>query len=377
MTRKRNRLVALGALVSLVALCITVDAKPSGGGSGGGGGSTIRVEDLGWPTGSLRSAATAINEAGDRVVGWAYWDVTIDYPNRNFAARWTRNAATGAWQAEDLRPLLPRHKTSEGRLVNDAGTVVVRAEFMDSSEHWFVITSAGPTLELRPGDSVSDLNDADQMVGSARDPNTGTGSPLFWASPSAAPVALPVIEDGYGGQAQWFQGLDILGTLADHSGSWLVRWSRTDGAWSVVRVRQIPDKHDLTGIGSSGRLALMHCAATRYSFGSPIGCDWRAAVWDPPYIGAPAYLPNLAGTYSWTGPVFDDGTVAGVTVASNGVDMLPVLWPTPTTLTKLPLLSGGKSGGATGFNHHRQLAGHVDVPVKGLSKFHAVVWTLP
>jgi len=304
--------------------------------------------------------------------------VTIDYPNRNFAARWTRNAATGAWQAEDLRPLLPRHKSSEGRLVNDAGTVVVRTEFTDSSERWFVITSAGPTLELRPGDSVADLSDADQMVGSGRNPNTAAaGSPLYWASPSAAPVALPVIQDGYGGQAQWFQGLDILGTLADDSGNWLVRWSRIDGTWSVVRVQQIPDKHYLTGVGGSGRLALMHCAATKYAFGSPIGCDWRAAVWDPPYLGAPTYLPNVAGTYSWTGPVLDDGTVFGVTVASNNVDMLPVLWPTPATLIKLPLLAGGKSGGAPGSNSHGQLAGHVDIPVKGLSKFHAVVWTQP
>lgn len=221
----------------------------------------------------------------------------------------------------------------------DAGTVVVRTEFTDSSEHWFVITRAGPTLELRPGDSVADLSDADQMVGSGRNPNTAAaGSPLYWASLSAAPVALPVIQDGYGGQAQWFQGLDILGTLADASGNWLVRWSRIGGTWNVVRVQQIPDKHYLTGVGSSGRLALMHCAATKYAFGSPIGCDWRAAVWDPPYIGAPTYLPNVAGTYSWTGPVLDDDTVVGVTVASNNVDMLPVLWPTPVTLIKLPLL---------------------------------------
>lgn len=378
MTHKSRWLVALSVLASLVTMNSPIDAKPGGGGGGGGGsGSTIRVEDLGWPVGSLRSAASAINEAGDLVVGWAYWDVTVDYPNRNFAARWTRNAATGAWQAEDLRPLLPRHKTSEGRLVNDAGTVVVRAEITDSSELWFVIMSAGSTRELRPGDSVYDLNDADQMVGSGLDPDTGTGSPLYWASPSAAPVALPVIEDGYSGEAKWFQGPDILGTLADGSGTWLVRWSQADGAWHVARVQLMPEKYFLTGVGTSGRLALMHCAGTRYFTGLPIGCDWRATFWDPPYLGAPVYLPNVAGTFSWTGTVFDDGTVAGTTVASNGTDMLPVLWPTPTTLVKLPLLSGGKNAGAPGFNSHGQFAGYVDVPVKGLSRFHAVVWTLP
>jgi len=144
-----------------------------------------------------------------------------------------------------------------------------------------------------------------------------------------------------------------------------------------VRVQQIPDKYYVTGVGSSGRLALMHCAGTRYFVGSPTGCDWRAAVWDPPYLGAPTYLPNVAGTYSGTGRVFDEGTVVGVTVASNGIDVLPVLWPTPTTLVKLPLLSGGKGGGVAGLNSHGQLTGHVDVPVKGVSKFHAVVWTRP
>lgn len=375
MKRTWSWLVALSALSLLAAPSVTVGAKPGGG---GGAGSTIRIEDLGWPAGSLRSAAAAINQSGDLVVGWAYWDVTIDYPNRNFAARWTRNAATGAWQAEDLRPRLPWHTTSDGRLVNDAGTVVVRAEFADGTEHWFVIMSAGPTLELRPGDSISDLNDEDQMAGSGRNPDQAPLElPLYWASPSAIPVELPVIQDGFGGRAQWFQGLDILGTLADGSGNWLVRWSRSDVGWNVLRVQRIPDKYFLTGVGSGGRLALMHCAGTRYFVGSPIGCDWRAAVWDPPYLDLPAYLPNVAGTYSWTGRVFDDGTVMGVTVASNGVDMLPVLWPTPTTLVKLPLLSGGKGGGAPGLNSHGQLAGHVDVPVKGLSKFHAVVWTLP
>jgi len=30
-----------------------------------------------------------------------------------------------------------------------------------------------------------------------------------------------------------------------------------------------------------------------------------------------------------------------------------------------------------GLNSHGQLTGHVDVPVKGVSKFHAVVWTRP
>ncbi|MDH4022773.1 MAG: hypothetical protein OEV14_06580 [Gammaproteobacteria bacterium] len=341
------------------------------------GGTAIRVEDLGKPAGSVRSAAGAINDAGNAVVGWAYFDATFEYRNNNYAARWTRSSGSGAWQAEDLRPLLPMHKTSYGTLVNNAGTVVISTEYLDSTYHGFVITSAGQTLELGRGEYVNDLDELDHMIGSRRDPSQALPElPLFWASPSGPAAELPVIQSGFGGQARWFQGVDIVGTLADDSGKWLVRWSKVSDQWIVTRLLKLPS-YDLTGVGPGGRLAFMHCTGPLYNGQTVIGCDWRAAVWDPPYDGAPTYLPNLAGTYSWTGGVMDDGTIPGLTVASNGVDMLPVLWPTPTTLVRLPLLSGGKSGGTSGFNAYRQIAGYVDVPVKGRSTYHAVVWTLP
>jgi hypothetical protein len=364
-----NLLIALLTAAALGLPGTATAAKPGGG--GGGGGSAIHIEDLGRPAGSVSSAGTAINEMGNVVVGSAYWDATFEYPNSSYAARWTRNAVTGSWQAEDLRPLLPRHRRSEAVLVNDAGTVVINTVYADSTEHWFVATSAAVLLELAPGESVADLSDADQMVGAR------LGAPLYWGSPSSEPVELPVIQAGYGGEARWFQGVEILGILADDLGDSLVRWFRVGEGWGVERVQRLPPRYYVTGIGPTGRLALMHCPGPRFVKGVKLGCDWRAAVWDPPYSGDPAYLPNIAGSYSWTGGVTNDGAVVGVTVASNGLDMLPVLWPTPTTLVSLPLLAGGTSGGAgCCFNGYRQLAGHVDVPLKGRSQWHAVVWSL-
>lgn len=366
----RSVILLVGALLA-VPLTTAIAGKPSGG-------AAIRIEDLGKPAGAVRSAAGAINDAGNVVVGSAYFDATIEYGNNNYAARWTRASGSGAWQPEDLRPLLPMHKTSGAALVNNAGTVIISSEFLDSTYHGFVITSAGETLELGPGEGVHGLSESDQMIGSRRDASQALpDKPLFWASPSGPATELPVIHPEFGGQARWFQGPYILGTLADDSGAWLVRWSKIGGQWIVARLQKLPPSYELTGVAPSGRLAFAHCTGPRYFMQTAIGCDWRAAAWDPPYDGAPTYLPNFAGTYSWAGSVMDDGTIPGVTVASNGVDMLPVLWPTPTMLVKLPLLSGGKSGGPSGFNAYRQIAGYVDVPLKGRSTYHAVVWTLP
>lgn len=366
----RSVTLLLGALLAM-PMVTAIAGKPSGG-------SSIRIEDIGKPAGSVRSAAGAINDAGNVVVGWAYFDATFEYRNNNYAARWTRSSGSGAWQPQDLRPLLPMHKTSNATLVNNAGTVIISTEFLDSTYHGFVITSADQTLALGPGETVYDLSESDQMIGNRRDPNQVLpDQPIYWASPSGPATELPVIQSGFGGQARWFQGVHILGTLADDSGVWLVRWSTIDGQWIVTRLRKLPPSFELTGFAPSGRLAFMHCTGPLYYGQTVIGCNWRAAAWDPPYDGVPTYLPNVAGTYSWPGGVMDDGTISGLTVASNGVDMLPVLWPTPTTLVTLPLLSGGKSGGTGGFNAYRQIAGHVDVPLKGRSTYHAVVWTLP
>lgn len=44
----------------------------------------------------------------------------------------------------------------------------------------------------------------------------------------------------------------------------------------------------------------------------------RAAAWDAPYAGTPSYLPSLAGTFSWTNEVTDDGTVGGPALSRIG-----------------------------------------------------------
>jgi hypothetical protein len=77
--------------------------------------------------------------------------------------------------------------------------------------------------------------------------------------------------------------------------------------------------------------------------------------------------------------VLEDGTVVGVVTASSKTvkNWLPVLWPTPTSVVRLPLLSGGKYGGSAGVNAYRQIAGTVKF-VEGWSTIdHAVIWTLP
>jgi hypothetical protein len=71
--------------------------------------------------------------------------------------------------------------------------------------------------------------------------------------------------------------------------------------------------------------------------------------------------------------------VVGVVTASSKTvkNWLPVIWPTPTSLVRLPLLSGAKYGGTNHVNAYRQVAGAV-VFVEGWATVdHAVIWTLP
>lgn len=371
----KGKTILVASLLATIAVAVspaTLAGKPGAG----GGDSNYRIEDLGRPAGSVTSSAAAINNAGNIAVGSAYWDATFDYPNNLYAARWTRNASTGTWQAEDLRPLLPPHTRSGGLGVNDAGTVVVRI-IEGNDQRFFLITSAGVVIELGTGEMVADLNDADEMVGSrsSQDPAVPT-TPLYWPSASATPVELPVLQTGEGGAAQWFHGAALLGILYDDTGSRLVRWTRSGAGWSVEAVREIPAKHLVKGVAADGRLAMMHCTGLLYFAQKPYGCDYRAAFWDAPYAGAPSYLPNLAGTYSWTNGATNDGKIVGVTVTSNGVDMVPVVWPTPGTVVRLPLLSGGKAGTVLRPNAYGQMPGDSTFQAKGQSGTHAVVWTM-
>jgi hypothetical protein len=366
---------SVSALAAFAGFGLALAASLAVAGGKPPSGSNIRVEDLGKPTGSVMSAAGAINDSGSVAVGSAYWNATYDYPNRNYAARWTRSTG-GAWQAEDLRTLIPDTKESGATHVNNAGTVTVQSlRKSDSVYHSYVITSSGSVTDLGANVFPNDLNEADGMVGYRYDPAGGPLVPLYWSSPTNTPQELPVRSAGYRAEAMWFQGFDIIGTADDAAGRWVVRWSRSNDTWTVSSIVKLPTGTAVvSGMNSTGRLAFWVC--------DPFPCDLlqknaKAAVWDAPYTQPPTYLPTLAGPKSYSGEVMEDGTIVGRVIASNGVDMLPVVWPTPTAVTALPLLSGGKAGGIGHVNAFRQIAGSVDVPLKGLSRNHAVVWTLP
>ena len=342
---------------------------------GSGGGSPIRIEDLGKPSGSLSGKAMAINDNGTVIVGSAYWDATLTYSNGNFATRWTRSSTTGAWLAEDLRPLLPRSTWSWGEQVNNAGTATFRnMDYADGQTYSFVVTMSNSITNLGSMAVPMHLSEAEAMAGigfSAGGP--AQNLPLFWPSTIANPQVLPVLESGFPGQAYFIDGANIIGTADDAAGKWLVRWSGGSGNWTIARIALLPPTAEPTGLNSSGRLSLWIC--------DPLPCNngrnARAAVWDPPYAGRPTYLPTLTGPTSRAFAVAEDGTVVGDVVASNGYDMLPVIWPTPTTVVALPLLASGKAGSARQINSYKQLVGHVEVAVKGRRESHAVLWTLP
>lgn len=357
------------ATVGLAVPHLTVMAK------GGGDSSPIRIEDLGKPSGSLSAMAMAINDSGTVVVGSAYWDATLTYGNGNFATRWTRNSTTGAWLAEDLRPLMPRSSWSWGEQVNNAGTATFRGtDYADGQTYSFVVTMSNSMTNLGASAVPNHLSEAEAMAGIGF--STGGPTPylpLFWTSTTANPEVLPVLESGFPGGAYFIDGANIIGTADDGSGEWLVRWSGGSGNWTIARIAMLPPGAAPTGLNSSGRLSLWIC--------DPLPCNTgrnaKAAVWDPPYAGRPTYLPTLNGPTSRAFSVAEDGTVVGDVIASNGYDTLPVIWPTPTAVVALPLLRGGKAGSVRQINAYGQLVGHVAVAVKGQRESHAVMWTLP
>ncbi len=359
-------------IFALSAVALLGSTLPAQAAKPGGSGASIRIEALGTPNGARSSRANAINAAGTVVVGDVYWEATFTSRNNWYAARWTRPTGSGAWLAEDLRPLLPPSRWSWASLVNDAGTVVVRSEDdRDGSQYrLLVVSSAGSTIDLGLHVVAAALGDDDTLAGFRYDPAGALpDEPLYWHSPYSIAETLPVLAAGYGAEATLFAGGEIRGTATDADGAWLVFWRGGPGQWVIERSLKLPAGFGFSpgGANAQGRLAGTHCA-------NP--CGWvkfnppqlRAVAWDSPYAAPPTFLPNLAGTYSWAELVMESGVVVGSTVASNGVDMLPVMWPTPSTVKALPLLPRAKSGGTGGVNQ-TQITGDV--------AGNAVVWTLP
>lgn len=364
----------------LLMIAVAAATAPSAALAGKGGGtaaSPIRVENLGRPAGSIGATAYAINEAGTVVVGAAAWDMVYTYPGASLAARWTRTGSAASWLAEDVRSLLPPSHWSWGLQANDARTATFRVNGHDDGRYYaFALDASDVPFNLGVDVSPSALAADDSMVGVGYGAAYGHREvPLYWSSPSASQEALP-LDGADAGQALFFDGAAIVGTVDDGAVRSLARWSGGPGAWSLVRIVQLPPSSTPTGFNASGRLSLWLC--------DPSPCNTsqgqtyaKAAFWDPPYSGRPTYLPTLYGPKSYARAVTEDGTVVGEVVASNGVDMLPVAWITTTQVTPLPLLSGGKSGAAHGANSYRQVVGYVEVTVKGKKTRHAALWTLP
>lgn len=361
------------SVIVLVTACLlgsalAVAGKPSGGDNG------IKVEELAKPVGSVEAYAEDINDSGTIVVGSAYWNATWVYRNNFYGVRWTRASTADPWVAEDLRPLMPlgrdgRPVDSRAYAVNDAGTILYLSF---GSGHRYVSTTAGDFIDLG-NIGVSDLSNNDTMVGHR------PGLPavaLFWATPTSPPTELPPLADGYHAVALMFQGADVIGRADDTAGTWIVRWVLSAGTWSVQRVAPMPPGYSgPTGMNFAGRIGL----GAPDPSSAPYGWGSRAAAWDPPYTQPPVNLPTLSGTAGAAGPVLEDGTVVGIVTASSKTvkNWLPVIWPTPTSVVRLPLLPHGKYGETYRVNAYRQIAGSVKF-VEGWSTIdHAVIWTLP
>jgi hypothetical protein len=362
------RITDILAICSLATACL-IHPVPAGAGKPSGGGSGIKVEELVKPAGSSDAYAADINDSGTIAVGAAYWNATWDYTNNYYPVRWTRASTSDPWVAEDLRLKFPPNADTRAYLVNDAGTIVLLSFW---SPYHLVMTSTGDVIDIGAA-TVNALSNNDTMVGY----RSGTpDSPLFWASPSSPPEELPPLASGYSAMASLFQGADVIGWAEDVAGRWAVRWVNNAGSWSVQRIALLPPRASgPSGMNSAGRLSLGVYEPSSVQY----GWDHRPAVWDPPYTQPPVILPTLSGTAGSTGEVLEDGTVVGVVTASSKTvkNWLPVIWPTPTSLVRLPLLSGAKYGGTNHVNAYRQIAGAV-VFVEGWATVdHAVIWTLP
>lgn len=355
------------AVIALAIACL-LGPVPAGAGKPSGGGG-IKVEVLVKPAGSADAYADDINDIGTVAVGAAYWDATWDYRNNYYAVRWTRASTSDPWVTEDLRLMFPPEIDTRPYLVNDAGTIVL-VSF--NTGHYYVLTTAGSVVDLGTN-AVRDIGNDDTMIGYR---SGSPGAALFGATPTSPPEELPPLDGVHGASASVFQGPDVIGWAEDATGRWAVRWANTGGSWSVHRIALLPPgASGPGGMNSAGRLSLGLYEPSSVQY----GWDHRPALWDPPYDQPPVKLPTVSGTAGSVGAVLEDGTVVGVVTASSKTvrNWLPVIWPTPTSLVRLPLLSGAKYGGTSHVNAYRQVAGTA-VFVEGWATVdHAVIWTLP
>lgn len=362
-----KKLVRLPFAASIVAL-VTVfllGPVPASAGKPSGGGSGIKVEALVLPEGFIRAVATDIDDSGNVVVGWAARDTGS--VGSFHGIRWTRASASDPWVAEDLHAMVPSSSPeSRAVAVNNGGTILLRGTY--SNRLFFVMTRAGGVFEFGPNLELYDLSETDSLAGYVWDDSRpGYPLPAVWASPSSPPELLPVLADGYTGIGRWFQGADVIGTAHDASGTWVVRWVYSGGAWSIHPIVLLPANASLTHVNSAGRISL------NLNQGSTPDGTSRAAVWDPPYVLPPVQLPLLKGKSSGAGKVMEDGTVTG---SSGG---LPVIWPTLTSVVPLPVPSGAKSATPNGVNAYRQIAGAMVTTDRYLTLLleYPIVWTLP
>ena len=356
--------MATVVLISAAIASAIVDAAPKGGNGGNGGGNDIVSETLGWPAGAVMSSAAAISQNGLYAAGKSYWNATFDYPNNWYATRWSRASVGSPWVEEDLRPLLPASSWSWALHVNDAGTVTVGSEEprTNPSRYQALVIYGGVSYDLGYDVAIYALDQDNRVAGVRYDPSyIVPEKALYWAQPGSPVEELPPLAAGYGASARWFVGDDLFGIAETGTGSWLAKWTGGSGSWTVTAVTPLPDGFGVRDMNPSGLLA---------------GGGYQAAIWAAPYAGDPTYLPTLAGPYSWANAALDAGAVAGVSEASNGIDILPVLWPDSVTVKLLPTACRINSGSANGASGKR-VAGYANTTCKGKTRSEAVIWTLP
>ena len=367
MNIKRYLIGVVIAAALLAAVSADAARKGGGGGNGGGASSDFSVTTLPMPDGAVNSRANAISEDGNQVVGDAYWNATIEYPNKWYAVLWTKDSS-GTWQARDLRDLWPDTTWSWGTTVNDSGTVVLRSQDHSTpSQYQTVVLYGGVALPLGGDTFVNGLSSSDEMSGSQAGSNGDV--PLYWGNPFAAPDVLPTewAHNSFSSaSAGWFIGSNLHGAGTDTGGRWLVQWSLSNGSWGITATTRVPDAFSAGGMNADGLVGGTVCQAP---CSGPF--DYRPASWQSG--GDVVILPTPNGPYGWVTTVLASGEIAGTVEASNGIDMIPVIWPASDKVVALPLPSRGVAG-FTGGSAGNRIVGSATTQVKGKRVTNAVVW---